>query len=226
MMKKLLPLFFVFSAFAEDNPYKAINTRNAFMLAEDTPKRLPPASLILEQVPIKLNLTGIITYKGLTSVYLASKDIPKKFITLNDNHKTDEGITLLSISKSGLVKVDNNGTIETLSFDTHKLPNNLPMPSKKAKPTIIKEKKDGSIKISPAKAAQPNIVKVPSRRPKIDPRIIQKGLEYIDKIEDKEKKEYILNRLERLQSGQDSIKKDVKDNEIRRQYDERRKRDK
>ena len=24
MMKKLLPLFFVFSAFAEDNPYKAI----------------------------------------------------------------------------------------------------------------------------------------------------------------------------------------------------------
>ena len=71
----------------------------------------------------------------------------------------------------------------------------------------------------------PNIVKVPSRRPKVDPRIIQKGLEYIDRIEDKEKKEYILQRLERLQSGQQKLDSKIDSNERRRQYDERRRRD-
>ena len=56
----------------------------------------------------------------------------------------------------------------------------------------------------------------------MDPRIIQKGLEYIDKIEDKEKREYILNRLERLQSGQEKIDRKIDSNERKRQYDERR----
>ena len=94
--------------------------------------------------------------------------------------------------------------------------------SVKGSPTIVKKKdKKKSVKITPA-TNQPNVVKVPSRRPQIDPRIVQKGLEYIDRIEDKEKKEYILKRLEQLQSGQDSIKTDVKNNEQRRQYDERR----
>ncbi len=72
---------------------------------------------------------------------------------------------------------------------------------------------------------KPNVVTVPSRRPKIDPRVIQKGLEYIDRIDDKEKREYILQRLERLQSGQDKLDRKIDSNERRRQYDER-KRDK
>ena len=66
------------------------------------------------------------------------------------------------------------------------------------------------------------MVKVPSRRPKIDPRIIQKGLEYIDRIDDKEKREYILKRLEGLQSGQNTLNRKIDTNERRRQYDERR----
>ena len=222
-MKKLLLLLFTMSAFADENPYTAINKRNAFVLANEAPRVLPPANLILKQPPIKLNLTGIVTHKGITNVYLYSKDISKRFITLNSLNNTDEGVRLLNIDK-GLVKVNNNGTIEVLSFDTHKLPNTPVLVPRKSKPTIIKEKKNGSIKISPTKTAKPSVIKVPSRQPKIDPRIIQKGLEYIEKIEDKEKKEYILKRLERLQFGQDSIKRDVKDNEIRRQYDERRKR--
>jgi len=72
---------------------------------------------------------------------------------------------------------------------------------------------------------KPNVVTVPSRRPKVDPRIIQRGLEYLDKVEDKEKREYILQRLERLQSGQEKIDRKIETNEKRRQYDER-KRDK
>ena len=47
------------------------------------------------------------------------------------------------------------------------------------------------------------------------------GLEYLDKVEDKEKREYILQRLERLQSGQEKIDRKIETNERRRQYDER-----
>ena len=69
----------------------------------------------------------------------------------------------------------------------------------------------------------PQVVTVPSRRPKIDPRIIEKGLEYLSKTEDNEKREYLLKRLESLQSGQSKIKSDIDSNERRRQYDEWRK---
>ena len=115
-----------------------------------------------------------------------------------------------------------------MSFKNNGLPTiiqKLPTIKKTSSSKDKKEEKKSS-KTTKLVSPSPNIVKVPSRRPKVDPRIIQKGLEYIDRIEDKEKKEYILKRLERLQSGQDSIKRDVKDNEIRRQYDERRNRDK
>jgi hypothetical protein len=64
---------------------------------------------------------------------------------------------------------------------------------------------------------------VPSRKPRIDPRILERGLEYISKIEDKEKKEYILQRLEKLQSGQQKIDRKIDSNERRRRYDEYRK---
>ena len=67
-------------------------------------------------------------------------------------------------------------------------------------------------------------MQVPSRRPQIDPRIIEKGLEYISRIDDQEKREYITKRLESLQSGQHKIKSDIDQNERRRQYDEWRKR--
>jgi hypothetical protein len=70
------------------------------------------------------------------------------------------------------------------------------------------------------------VVTVPSRRPKVDPRIIEKGLEYLSKMEDGERKESMLKRIESLQSGQGKIKSDIDRNERRRQYDEWRKRDK
>ena len=221
-MKKLIPLFFVSSLFAQENPYDTIVKRNAFTLLKEAPARVELPKL-LEQPPIKLNLTGIIVRRGVTNVYMFSKDVPKRFLKISTKRRTDSGVTLLSVEK-GLVEVNNNGVIELLSFDTHKLPSTITLPALNNKPTVIKRKEDKS---KSTKAAQPapkaNIVTVPSRRPKIDPRVIQKGLEYIDRIDDKEKREYILQRLERLQSGQNNLDRKIDSNERRRQYDERKK---
>ena len=224
---KYLLFFLLCGSVIADDRYNQIVKRNAFALLNEVPKKntLPP---VIIQPPIKLNLTGIITRRGVTNVYLFSKDIPKKYLTLSTRRRTDSGVTLRSVEK-GLVEVDNNGTVELLSFDTHKLPSIVTLPALKVTPTVVKKKekkdsKDKSVKLTPA-VPKPNVVKVPSRVPKVDPRIIQKGLEYIDRIEDKEKREYILQRLERLQSGQQSLDRKIDSNERRRQYDER-KRDK
>ena len=224
---KYLLFFLLCGSVIADDRYNQIVKRNAFALLNEVPKKntLPP---VIIQPPVKLNLTGIITRRGVTNVYLFSKDIPKKYLTLSTRRRTDSGVTLRSVEK-GLVEVDNNGTVELLSFDTHKLPSVVTLPALKATPTVVKKKekkdsKDKSVKLTPA-VPKPNVVKVPSRVPKVDPRIIQKGLEYIDRIEDKEKREYILQRLERLQSGQQSLDRKIDSNERRRQYDER-KRDK
>ena len=224
-MKYLLFFLLCSSVIAQDR-YSAITNRNAFALLDEVPKEdtLPP---IIIRPPIKLNLTGIITRRGVTNVYLFSKDIPKRFLTLSTLRRTDSGVTLLSVEK-GLVEVDNNGTVELLSFDTHKIPTVVTLPALKATPTVVKKKdsKDKEIKIMPFAPSKPNVVTVPSRTPKVDPRIIQKGLEYLDKVEDKEKREYILQRLERLQSGQQKLDSKIDSNERRRQYDERRRSDK
>ena len=221
-MKYLIILLVLTASVNAENKYDQIHKRNAFALLDKVPSKVevPP---LLAKPPVKLNLTGIITRGGITNVYLFSQDIPKRFLKLSTKRKTDSGITLLSVER-GLVEVDNNGVREMLSFDTHKLPSVITLPALKKTATVVKKKDDKSksVKITP-QTPKANVVTVPSRRPKIDPRIIQKGLEYIDRIEDKEKKEYILQRLERLQSGQQNLDRKIDSNERRRQYDERRK---
>ena len=221
MKRLLILLLFVTTVYAKDNEYTGINKRNAFNLGKGI---LPPVTILLPpaQPAIKLYLTGIAKWRGQTNAYIYSADLPNKYLTLKLGQRA-HGIKLLEVSKSEIL-IDNNGERQTLSFENNRLKSTVL--SVKGSPTVVTKKdkskdKNKSVKITPA-TNQPNIIKVPSRRPQIDPRIVQKGLEYIDKIEDKEKKEYILKRLERLQSGQDSIKTDVKNNEQRRQYDERR----
>ena len=220
-MKILILILLAPALYAQTTRYDQIVERNAFSLLDKAPAKVEPPKL-LEKPPVKLNLTGIITRRGVTSVYLFSKDIPKRFLKISTKRRTDSGVTLLNVEK-GLVKVNNNGVTELLSFETHKLPSVITLPKLNTKPTIIKKKdsKDKSVKAASSNP-KANIVTVPSRRPKVDPRIIQKGLEYIDKIDDKEKREYILNRLERLQSGQEKIDRKIDSNERKRQYDERR----
>ena len=223
-MKYLIILLVLTASVNAENKYNQIHKRNAFALLDEVPSKVevPP---LLAKPPVKLNLTGIVTRRGITNVYLFSKDIPKRYLNLSTKRRSDSGITLLSVEK-GLVEIDNNGVREMLSFDTHKLPSIITLPALKTTPTIIKKKDDKSkeVKIMP-QTPKANVVTVPSRRPKIDPRIIQRGLEYLDKVEDKEKREYILQRLEKLQSGQQNLDRKIDSNERRRQYDER-KRDK
>jgi len=220
-MKKLLVFLLAPALYAQTSRYDEIVDRNAFSLLDKPPAKVELPKL-LEKPPVKLNLTGIITKRGVTTVYMFSKDIPKRFLTLSTKKRTDSGVTLLSVER-GLVEVNNNGVTELLSFETHRLPSTITLPALNTKPTVVKKKDDKgkSTKVAPPKP-KANIVTVPSRRPKIDPRIIQKGLEYIDRIDDKEKREYILQRLERLQSGQDKLDRKIDSNERRRQYDERR----
>ena len=222
-MKKLIPLFLVSSLFAQEKPYDTIVKRNAFTLVNEAPAKVELPKL-LEQPPIKLNLTGIIVRRGVTNVYMFSKDVPKRFLTVSSKRRTDSGVTLLSVER-GLVEVDNNGVTELLSFDTHKLPSTITLPKLNTKPTVIKKSpkddKDKNKNITPP-TPKPSVVKVPSRRPKIDPKIIQKGLEYIDRIDDKEKREYILQRLQGLQDGQNNLGRKIDINERRRQYDKRK----
>ena len=220
-MKILLFILLAPALYAQTTRYDQIVERNAFSLLDKPPAKVELPKL-LEKPPEKLNLTGIITRRGVTSVYLFSKDIPKRFLTLSTKRRTDSGVTLLSVEK-GLVEVNNNGVTELLSFESHKLPSTITLPVLNTKPTVVKKdsKSDKNKKIS-SPTPKPSVVTVPSRRPKIDPRIIQKGLEYIDRIDDKEKREYILQRLERLQSGQEKIDRKIDSNERKRQYDERR----
>jgi hypothetical protein len=219
-MKKILLLTLLAPAlYAQTTRYDQIVERNAFSLLDKPPAKVEVPKL-LEKPPVKLNLTGIIARRGVTSVYLFSKDIPKRFLTLSTKARTDSGVTLLSVEK-GLVEVNNNGVTELLSFESHKLPSTITLPALNTKPTIVKKDSKSDKKIS-LPTPKPAIVTVPSRRPKIDPRIIQKGFEYLDKVEDKEKREYILQRPERLQSGQEKIDRKIDSNERKRQYDERR----
>jgi hypothetical protein len=216
-------------AYPADNPYGVIVERNAFELTE----ALPPASEILALVdnpPKKLFLTGIMVHQNITNVYLYSKDIEKRFVTLNAKKNTDEGITLMGVDK-GIVEVNNNGIVELLSFTTHRAPTVFSSPVK-GKATVVKkdergrsEKKDDKkdYKRSIAQKSASVIRQVPSRRSQVDPRIIEKSLEYLSKMEDSDKREALLKRVESLQSGQHQIKTDIDQNERRRQYDERRK---
>jgi hypothetical protein len=222
-MKRLLLILFASSVAAENNSYQIITERNAFALAEESVAKvqLPP---VVIKPPVKLHLTGIMKYQGLTNVFLYSKDLPKRFLTLNHKKPVDSGIELLSV-KGSRVKIINNGITENLSFETHRLPTVMGPAPVFNRPTVIKkDSKDDKNKNKESKpsAPRPSVVKVPSRQPKIDPRIIQKGLEYIDRIDDKEKREYILKRLEGLQEGQSSLNRKIDSNERRRQYDERR----
>ena len=74
MKKLLLPLLLASSVLAEQRDYSGIADRNAFALLDKEPAKFELPK-ILEKPPIKLNLTGIMTYKGETNVYLFSKDI-------------------------------------------------------------------------------------------------------------------------------------------------------
>ena len=228
-MKRLFILLFSVTLVAEENPYSRINTRNAFDLTES---RLPPASEILnvETPKIELFLTGVTRFRGVTKAHLYSKDLPNKYLSLKAGEQSGD-VKVLTISRDA-VKVVNDGTEQVLTFASNRLKTTVL--GVKGKPTVVKKdskessrsrsSNDKESKKPTVTAPRASVVKVPSRQPKIDPRIIERGLEYLNKMEDSDKREYLLKRIESLQSGQYQIKSDIDQNERRRQYDEWRKR--
>ena len=124
------------------------------------------------------------------------------------------------------VLIETNGSNQLLSFKTNGLPTVVTKTSAAKKTSsssrYSRDKKEEKKSSPPSVKAQ--VVTVPSRRAKVDPRIIEKGLEYLSRMEEGEKRDYLLKRMESLQSGQRQLKSDIDQNERRRQYDEWRKR--
>lgn len=216
----------------ETNRYQIISKRNAFELMSETPKPiLPPVSEILRP---SVFLTGITRFNGIRKIHLVLRKAgePDKFVSLAINEK-QYNVELKKIYKNSAL-IYNNGNEQFMSFENNGLPTVVtkpqPQPTKKETSSKYFRDKKGSSKKEEKKSIptslKPHVVQVPSRRSKIDPRIIEKGLEYLSRTEDSEKKEYIMKRLESLQSGQSTIKSDIDKNERRRQYDDRRKREK
>jgi len=211
-----------------ESPYNQIAKRNAFDLTEKKPSAiLPPAHLVLTDV----YLTGVARKAKIYTAYMAIKGITQnKFLGLKEGQQKD-GIEVIKITKD-TVFISRNGILQELTFQQNSLPSTVTKISSKSNTKDKREERgeQGRSTNSSQKAVKatsralgPQVVTVPSRRPKIDPRIIEKGLEYLSKTEDNEKREYLLKRLESLQSGQSKIKSDIDSNERRRQYDEWRK---
>ena len=213
-MKKLLLLitFFVVSVSAQEaKQYQLITKRNAFELMSEAPKPiLPPVSQILRP---NIFLTGITRFNKVRKIHLVLRNSgqPDKFISLAINEK-QYNIELKNIYKNSAL-VLNNGNQQLVSFESNALPTIVkkPAPTKespsksRSSSRDKKDEKKESKSQKPPTSAGPNIVKVPSRNRGItDPRMqkaMERGLEYISKIEDPKKKEEMLERIEKFQRG-------------------------
>tara|TARA_R110000824_G_scaffold176629_2_gene355690 strand:- start:2491 stop:3162 length:672 start_codon:yes stop_codon:yes gene_type:complete len=218
------------TAYGEDNLYEAISQRNAFDLTTETIKPiLPPVAEILRPIVF---LTGITRHQHMHQAHLVLKEVSplaSAFLSLSPGQQKDN-VKVIEIKKNSVV-ISNNGSKELLTFKGNGLPTvRLSSPSKKHSSSKKDDKRSRSSSQEPKSKTttpptlRPQIVRVPSRKPQIDPRIIEKGLEYLSKTDNDEKREYLLKRLESLQSGQSRIKSDIDQNERRRQYDEWKKR--
>jgi type II secretory pathway component PulC len=223
-------LLFAVSLRGADNTYSSITKRNAFELTSEKPIAiLPPVSEILAP---SIFLTGITRWKGTNKVHLVLRKAGEndKFVSLGKNER-QYNIELKKVLE-GSVLIEANGSNKLLSFKTNSLPTivtKAPAPKKTSSSSrYSRDKKE--VKKEEKKSSPPSIkaqvVTVPSRRSQVDPRIIEKGLEYLSRMEEGEKRDYLLKRMESLQSGQRQIKSDIDQNERRRQYDEYRSRQK
>jgi type II secretory pathway component PulC len=202
-------VFFIFLSVLTvfgDNPYRGIVERNGFELTAEKPTQvLPPiATLPLTSV----YLTGIARKDKIHTAYMAIKDkTQNKFLGLREGEKKD-GVEVVKIMRD-TVFISYNGILRELTFKQNSLPSFVTKAASKQKTKDKREERGERGRSSsrpqtatnaPSRASGPQVVTVPSRRPKIDPRIIERGLEYLSKTEDNEKREYLLKRLESLQN--------------------------
>ena len=197
-MKKILIFLFTVSILAEDNPYKLISARNAFDLVSKPPSPLPSLPPIDDIMAPTVFLTGVTKWKGTNKIHLVLRKAGEsdKFVSLGINEK-QYNIELKKVLSSSAI-ISSYGKEKVISFEKNSLPTIVAKAPLKAPP-----KKGSSVK---KEQKIPQVMKVPSRRPQVDPRIIEKGLEYLGRMEEGEKRDYLLKRMESLQSGQRQIK--------------------
>jgi len=167
-----------------ESPYNQIAKRNAFDLTEKKPSAiLPPVHLVLTDV----YLTGVARKAKIYTAYMAIKGTTQnKFLGLREGQQKD-GIEVIKITKD-TVFISRNGILQELTFQQNSLPSTVTKISTKSNTKDKREERgergrstDSSQKAVKAtsRALGPQVVTVPSRRPKIDPRIIEKGLESV-----------------------------------------------
>ena len=224
-------VFFIFlsvlTVFGE-NPYHGIIERNGFELTADQPTQILPP---IPTLPVAdVYLTGIGRKDKIYTAYMVIKDkTQNKFLGLRVGEEKD-GVEVVKIMKD-TVFISYNGILQELTFKQNSFPSFVAKATKPNTKDKREERGDRGRSLSssqrasraPSRPSGPQVVTLPSRRSQIDPRIIEKGLEYLSKTEDNEKREYLLKGLESLQSGQHKIKSDIDTNERRRRYDEWRK---
>jgi len=227
-MKKLILILFTVSLHAgETNTYNNIVTRNAFNLTSKAPTPLlPPVSEILAP---SVFMTGITRWNGTNKVHLVLRGVGQsdKFVSLGVNER-QYNIEVKNILKDSAL-ISSNGNLQLLNFKANRLPSIITKAPTTKKTSLSsrysRDRKEESKSNKDNKNPTPpsaNVVKVPSRRPVVDPRVIEKSLEYLAKTENDDKREYVLQRLERLQNGQENIDRKIDHNEMRRQYDKRK----
>ena len=190
-MCRFFLIFVAAYAIAAENPYDSISERNAFNLTiENTQPILPPVSTILGP-DLDIFLTGTATRDQVKNAYFALKfkgELDYHYISLKVGEK-QKGIELLEVSKDSVLIV-NNDSKQYLTFKTNSFPTVvLKVPSVKSPSRSSKSSSKDFRKTAPTlPTPRPQIVTVPSRRPQIDPRIIEKGLEYLSKTDNNEKR--------------------------------------
>lgn len=205
MKSFLILLLFVTPLYANDNPYSAINKRNAFELTSEKPVASPPP--VFKPTSTNIFLTGITRFKEHKKIHLVIREAgqPDKFVSLRVNEK-QYNIELKKILQDSVVISTNTGA-RILSFKANALPTIItkaPITRSASPSRYSRDKKETKKeeKKSVSQPPKPQVIKVPSRSPQVDPRIIEKGLEYLGKMEEGEKRDYLLNRMESIQSGQ------------------------
>lgn len=224
-MKYLLSFFaLTLSLHAAENPYEKINNRNAFDLTGEKPAPiLPPVSAIL---PPNVFLTGITKWNGVRKIHLVLKKTgePDRFVSLRTNEKQYD-IELKKILNDAVL-ISSGGTNQVLSFENNRLPTVI---TKKPTPKSTSSSRSSGSKKEEKKSSpqppRPQVVTVPSRsRRATDPRMqqmLEKGLEYVSKMEDPEKRNAILERIEKYQNGEHSSRNS---DDRKKRYEEYRRR--
>ena len=178
-MRSLICLFFsVLTVFGE-NPYNGIVERNAFELTADQPTQILPP---IPTLPVAdVYLTGITRKDKIYTAYMVIKDkTQNKFLGLREGEKKDE-VEAMKIMKD-TVFISYNGVLQELTFKQNSFPSLITKVATKPNTQDKREERRdrGRSSSSSQKAAKapsrpsgPQVVTVPSRRPKIDSRLSQ-----------------------------------------------------